>query len=204
MPPSINEPELDRFAAEFHLRFHSTAQKLRVGRCRLHKICDLTTEAATDRPADAWATTDIDAPFLLTCDRSEIHHRFKDIKIDFQHLNHDGERAQRTTLAVLRGAVFEMSRGQQQAPTTSPAAVDQPAADPSLTAHPIPNGHSSAATVDADRAMCQICLETYEATPQQAVRWTPCAHKFHESCLGTWFECKENCPYCRQSFVGFE
>ncbi|KAL6292056.1 hypothetical protein ACE6H2_000198 [Prunus campanulata] len=49
--------------------------------------------------------------------------------------------------------------------------------------------------VTADREVCAICLESFEAG-EQAMDLS-CAHKFHSNCLLPWLHAHPDCPYCR-------
>lgn len=43
---------------------------------------------------------------------------------------------------------------------------------------------------------CGICLDNFEN--EQLYRQLPCQHKFHDSCISSWFEEKNTCPLCRK------
>lgn len=43
---------------------------------------------------------------------------------------------------------------------------------------------------------CSICFETLSSDDTRAL---PCAHVFHEDCVGQWLQQQRNCPICRIS-----
>ncbi|CAO2195780.1 unnamed protein product [Urochloa humidicola] len=48
---------------------------------------------------------------------------------------------------------------------------------------------------------CSICLE--EMAEEEGMRLPGCAHGFHISCIGRWFEKASTCPVCRRDKLRF-
>eukprot|EP00931_Biecheleriopsis_adriatica_P115146 TRINITY_DN90983_c0_g1_i1.p1 TRINITY_DN90983_c0_g1~~TRINITY_DN90983_c0_g1_i1.p1 ORF type:complete len:430 (+),score=49.27 TRINITY_DN90983_c0_g1_i1:120-1292(+) len=46
---------------------------------------------------------------------------------------------------------------------------------------------------------CAICLGTWEA--DDVIKVTPCAHAFHEECIGNWLNSARTCALCRKDLV---
>tara|TARA_B100001094_G_scaffold286671_1_gene301690 strand:- start:3729 stop:4298 length:570 start_codon:yes stop_codon:yes gene_type:complete len=45
---------------------------------------------------------------------------------------------------------------------------------------------------------CSICLEQF--SDEQDIVQIPCEHKFHRTCIETWFETHTTCPICRRNY----
>jgi len=54
--------------------------------------------------------------------------------------------------------------------------------------------HASAAAPRDTGKQCSICFETILTTDLHCL---PCAHVFHEACIGRWLEQSVSCPVCR-------
>lgn len=47
----------------------------------------------------------------------------------------------------------------------------------------------------SDPECCAICLEEFDE--DDARRWLPCFHSFHEGCINQWLSSKSSCPLCK-------
>ena len=56
-------------------------------------------------------------------------------------------------------------------------------------------GHDAKGSGGGGRA-CTICLAPMQVMSPHHVRWLPCAHAFHRTCIAKWLEMKETCPLC--------
>ena len=52
----------------------------------------------------------------------------------------------------------------------------------------------SGSILESSSESCCICLDPLE----ENVTTTPCSHSFHEACLQSWTEQKNECPICRE------
>ena len=43
---------------------------------------------------------------------------------------------------------------------------------------------------------CAICLDRISSGQVK----TKCKHKFHKSCIKSWFDINSNCPLCRKNY----
>jgi hypothetical protein len=50
--------------------------------------------------------------------------------------------------------------------------------------------------LDAEEEVCAICQDTMEAG-SQARNINACDHRFHVTCIDTWFQRNVRCPVCR-------
>ena len=59
------------------------------------------------------------------------------------------------------------------------------------------NSPSAAATLKADKSdiECSVCISKYEEGEE--ILTLTCFHKFHSSCIETWFNTQNWCPVCR-------
>lgn len=48
----------------------------------------------------------------------------------------------------------------------------------------------------AKNEQCPICLDHFKL--EEEVMLLPCNHSYHESCVRSWFEQQNHCPFCRQ------
>ncbi|KAK1071477.1 hypothetical protein LTR74_003355 [Friedmanniomyces endolithicus] len=219
MPPSINEHELQRFIAEFPLRYDRANARVKVGHCRVHELHDMANDVASyDRPADVWAATGDGAPFVLNCDCFEGRHAYHHIAVDFPNLAHDGHRARPTTKQVLHMAVTEVLRrhdqndqhagvanGDQQA-RAADGDRQAGAADGDRQARAA-DGNQQAGAADGDggdglagaareHATCAICLDDYADTPHAAIGMAPNLTELQTRVYGylpTVFHAMEHC-----------
>ncbi|DBA05059.1 TPA: hypothetical protein N0F65_000747 [Lagenidium giganteum] len=79
---------------------------------------------------------------------------------------------------------------QIQYPTTGHGATHS-AIDQLRTEKYVPDGFPH------EERMCCICLNEYE--PLQDLRFLPCNHHFHKSCVDSWLVVSATCPTCRKS-----
>jgi hypothetical protein len=61
-----------------------------------------------------------------------------------------------------------------------------------LESHPF----SPALRIDADHTLCGVCLCEYEEA--EMLRFLPCGHHFHASCIDQWLTTNKSCPYCKR------
>ena len=54
--------------------------------------------------------------------------------------------------------------------------------------------------LDAEDAVCAVCLEEFEEN--DAVKVLPCRHHFHTPCVDTWLRIRNVCPLCKQTVIG--
>ena len=43
---------------------------------------------------------------------------------------------------------------------------------------------------------CAICLSEYEQ--DDSIRFLPCKHHFHGTCIDTWLQTNKSCPFCKK------
>lgn len=51
--------------------------------------------------------------------------------------------------------------------------------------------------IQTEDAQCAICLSSYEST--EKIRYLPCKHHFHSTCIDEWLLKNKTCPFCKRA-----